>query len=92
MKTWTLGLTDNHDKSALLPLVRMDNACWAQFYGVDKGENAKLAAAAPAMQNQLERVRNWLFSDLLYTDRPLDKDSASKAYHEIENILQSLKG
>ena len=92
MKTWTLGLTDNHDKSALLPLVRMDNACWAQFYGVDKGENAKLAAAAPAMQAQLKRIEGWLFVSLLHPDAPLNRENAGKMYHEIEALLQTLKG
>ena len=95
MKTWTLGLTDNHDKSALLPLVRMDNACWAQFYGVDKGENVKLAAAAPALQKHLETLLlRW--NDYLHLidqdDDPAYKAQAIEYGNQARALLQTLKG
>lgn len=95
MKTWKLEEVKNHNQSALLPLVRMDNACWAQFYGQDKDENAKLAAAAPALQKALEKLLlRW--EDYIHLIDPNDdpgyKAQAIDYGNEARALLKSLKG
>lgn len=53
--------------------------------------NAKLIAQSPAMLETLQRVQSWLYCDLLHPDRPLDRESASKAYNEIKQLLEGIK-
>lgn len=50
-----------------------------------------ILAAAPDMLEQLQRIRGWLYIDLLRQEA-MSKDSAAKAYHEIEALLKTLKG
>lgn len=95
MKNWKLEEVKNHNQSALLPLVRMDNACWAQFYGQDKEENAKLATAAPALQKALETLLlRW--EDYIHlidqNDNPAYKAQAIDYGNQARALLQSLKG
>lgn len=63
---------------------------------VDKAPNAQeclrlrsMVATAPDMYDQLKRIQSWLFVDLLHPERPLDRESAAKAYHEINALLNS---
>lgn len=91
MKIWKYTKVPNHNKTADLPLIQMGNGSWAQFYGIDREENAELARAAPDMLEQLQRIRGWLYNDLLRQEA-MSKDSAAKAYHEIEALLKTIEG
>jgi len=58
---------------------------------VGRTVNIRIARAAPDMHTQLKRIQGWLFTDLLHADRPLDKESAAKAFHEINELLNPLE-
>lgn len=57
MKSWKYTQVPNHNKTADLPLVQMGNNSWAQFYGPDREENAKLASTAPELLEALESIK-----------------------------------
>jgi len=92
-------------KNKLKDPMRPDTAPWGYTLSealtwyrkaVAKAPNAQeclrlrsMVATAPDMYNQLKRIQGWLYVELMRPDEPISKDSASKAYHEINDLLNS---
>lgn len=50
-----------------------------------------IARAAPDLYDQLKRIQDWLFIDLLNPDNPINRESAGKALAEINTLLNGLE-
>ena len=64
-----------------------------QIIGRFSDENeAELGASAPELLNQLNKIQQWLWLDLLDPDKPINRDSAAKALKEISKLINPLLG
>lgn len=53
--------------------------------------SASFISISPDLLGLLEKVQGWLYSDLIHPDKPLSRDSAGKAYHEIDALINRVR-